>query len=70
MCVATSAAPDAARGGCCIYPFLEKFAPGQMVLTAEDATLFVTVQPLCGKRDRITVEGPEQNLKHAMALLA
>ncbi|MFM9438388.1 hypothetical protein ACFDR9_005494, partial [Janthinobacterium sp. CG_23.3] len=30
----------------------------------------VTVQPLCGKRDRITVEGPEQNLKHAMALLA
>ncbi|MFM9438545.1 hypothetical protein ACFDR9_005653, partial [Janthinobacterium sp. CG_23.3] len=31
---------------------------------------FVTVQPLCGKRDRITVEGPEQNLKHAMALLA
>jgi hypothetical protein len=30
----------------------------------------VTVQPLRGELDRITLEGPKQNLKHSMALLA
>ncbi|MFM9438205.1 hypothetical protein ACFDR9_005308, partial [Janthinobacterium sp. CG_23.3] len=40
------------------------------VIEVYDLKQNVTVQPLCGKRDRITVEGPEQNLKHAMALLA
>lgn len=34
------------------------------------ATFHVTVQPLRGELDRIAVERPEQDLKHAMALFA
>ncbi|MFM9438527.1 hypothetical protein ACFDR9_005634 [Janthinobacterium sp. CG_23.3] len=52
------------------YSGQETASAGIYLPSFPDVTFSVTVQPLCGKRDRITVEGPEQNLKHAMALLA